>query len=50
MTMYEGYVTNNLPPEQPKVEEVNMDNYLDSMSKLKKIYDKIIGKWHAKRY
>ena len=44
MEMYQGYVVNNLPPETPAKEEVNMDNYLDNMSRLKKIYDKILKK------
>jgi hypothetical protein len=41
MVLYGGYVVNNLPPERP---EVNMDNYLDNMCQLGKIFRKILKK------
>ena len=44
MSMFQGYVTNNLPPEVPKSEEVNADNYLENMHKLSGIFKKILKK------
>ena len=44
MTMYEGYVTNNLPPEQPPKEEINAENYLENMHKLSGIFKGILKK------
>ena len=42
MDMYQGYVVNNLPPVLSPKEEVNMDNYLDNMHQLAKIFRKIV--------
>jgi len=44
MIMYEGYVVNNLPPEQPKEEEVNADNYLENMHRLSGMFKSILKK------
>jgi hypothetical protein len=44
MRMFQGFVVNNLPPEVPKAEEVNAENYLENMHKLSGIFKKILKK------
>lgn len=46
MRMFEGYVVNNLPPERP---EQNAEHYLENMSRLKKMYDKILKRGKINR-
>jgi len=44
MDMYQGYITNNLPPEQPPKEEINAENYLENMHRLSGIFKGILKK------